>query len=663
MISCSTASSRKSSPATPDLAVALARYDEARADAAQARADLFPQVGVGADATANRQSENRPLRIGGPNYYDDNVLSASVSYELDLWGRVRNEVAAGKAQAQASAADAASVRLSLEAQLADAYLNLRMGPTPRPNCSPKPRMPIRARLKLTEGPPHTGGAVAGFSTSAAAETQLKTAQAQQIDIAAQRALFEHEIASLVGEPASTFSLAPLAQLPDPPRVPVAAPSLLLQRRPDIAAAERRAAAANAQIGVARAAFYPTISLGATGGLENAGNVDLLQAANSFWSVGPAAALTVFDGGRRKAIVREARDQFNEASATYKSTVLAAFQQVEDNLALCNKLADEAQVQTAAVVAAQHTENLALTQYRLGEVTYLDVVTAQTTDYQAEQTALTIATRRLQASVDLVRALGGGWSGAMNGVRCPAWLSLRPAKVRSGRRRGLRRPVTGQTMRDEMRVSDAKLAEVRERGFTVVPGFLDAETLAEARAALWDIHPRPEDYFADPSKYPEYEASQFFRHPDLSLRRLGAEPAAGLSGSDRRDRAAVRDRRHRGVQDRTLGQVRRPPSTRNRRDHRDFGELHPCRAAPGRLPHPVHHLPPLVGRHRAGCADQAGAGRIHQGPAADPQCAAKRRIPRARSLDHRPGRDPDDLLAPASCTGLRSGALAARASPC
>jgi outer membrane protein, multidrug efflux system len=397
----------------PDLASALSRYDEAVQSANEAAAARYPELDLDASATQNKQSWNRPLREHeGPDEYEDNEISGSFSYELDLWGRVRNLVAEGNANAQASAADAAVIRLSLETQLADAYFSLR-GLDAQEKLLAETSADYAHALQLTEAQ-HEGGIVSGLDVGQA-QTQYDSATAQLSDAIAQRAIYLHEIASLIGVPAPSFALAAAPVLPLPPTVPVAAPSDLLQRRPDIAEAERQAAAANAGIGVARAAFFPTISLDASGGWQDdGGGINLFNTQNSLWSLGPGLALSLFDGGRRRAAERQAVDQFNAAGSNYKSVVLTAFQQVEDNLVLCNQLAVEAAQEDSAVQAAAQTTNLSMTLYQDGATTYLDVVTAQTAELQARQTALSIGTRRLQASVNLIQALGGGWQGLASG---------------------------------------------------------------------------------------------------------------------------------------------------------------------------------------------------------------------------------------------------------
>jgi len=392
--------------ANPDFAQALARYDAARADLAGARADLFPQADVSAHATRSRASAGRPGGSGVAARSSDYVVEGAASYELDLWGRVRNAVAAGKAEAEASAADLASARLSLQAQLASSYFALRSLDA-QARILDEATVSYDKAFQLTKAR-HDGGAVSGVDV-AQADTQLNTTRAAGSDVAAQRALIEHAIASLVGTPASTFAIAPTGALPPVAATPVAAPSLLLQRRPDVAAAERRAFAANRRIGVARSAFFPSILLDASGGYENASSHhQLITAPNAFWSLGPGLALTLFDGGRRAAGVRGARAEFDEAAAAYRSVALAAFQQVEDDLALINHLAQEEAHERAAFDAARRTQDLALVQYKAGAATYLDVVTAQEAALTAERALVELQAKRLQAGVDLVRALGGGW---------------------------------------------------------------------------------------------------------------------------------------------------------------------------------------------------------------------------------------------------------------
>ncbi|MDA8231384.1 MAG: efflux transporter outer membrane subunit [Magnetospirillum sp.] len=394
----------KVSSGNQDLKVALARFDQARAAAQYARADYYPQVSA-QEASFRQRRSGTVANVFPPRIYSDHYLSADVSYELDVWGRVRNLVAAGEDRAQASGADLATVDLAVHAELAADYFALR-GDDARQDILGKTVVAYGKAFDLIRQR-HDGG-IAAAADVAQAQTQLETAKTQASDTRLKRAQLEHAIAILIGEAPADFHLAPVPLNGLPPAINPGLPSTLLERRPDIAAAERRVAAANADIGVARAAFYPVIDLRALVGAESASAATWFQAPSSLWALGPTAVLTVFDGGRLSALSAEAHAAYDETVASYRQTVLTAWLDVEDNLAALRLLEQEAGTQDAAVTAANTALQQAELRYAGGLVTYLEVVSTQNAALAAELGAEDILTRRMTAGVLLIKALGGGW---------------------------------------------------------------------------------------------------------------------------------------------------------------------------------------------------------------------------------------------------------------
>jgi NodT family efflux transporter outer membrane factor (OMF) lipoprotein len=401
---------RRVDEANQTVAAAAAQVRISAALTDQARASWWPTV------TGTAQvNESQPSRTTGPvvgqasNRRTIYALPLTASWEADLWGRVRRLVEAGDAGTAASASDLVNARLSAQATLAQSYFGLRALDS-QTQLLTATVAAYEKNLELTRNRYNAG--VVSRVDVAQAETQLNSARAQLLDTGVQRAQLEHTIAVLTGAPAPVFALAPGALADAPPRVPATGvPADLLERRPDVAAAERRVEQANAQIGVAKAAWFPVATLNGTYGYQTANNALWFTAASNFWSVGAALALTLFDGGRRAAVSDQAIASYDQTVANYRATVLQAFAEVEDNLAALRILEAEAAVQDETVRAAQQTLDITQNQYKAGIATFLQVVITQAALLQAQTTALSIRNRRMAATVLLVKALGGGWEAA------------------------------------------------------------------------------------------------------------------------------------------------------------------------------------------------------------------------------------------------------------
>ena len=437
---------------SPSLAIALSRYDQATAYLIQTQSQELPSVDLSESTTQNRQSHNRPLRGSNqPDYYKAYTGMIASNYELDFWGRVRSLVASAKAQAQASEADLQTEKLSLQSKVAQIYFQLRGNDKQSLVLAQSIKGYERAYALIKNR--YEAGIASGVDLSRA-QSQLSSAKAEIAELNIQRALYEHALAVLIGASAQSFTLQastsadgtkplqpyePLKftedsndysnrsassinlkerdlnayliglKITNPPAIPTGLPSTLLQRRPDIAAAQRRTAAANERIGVAKAAFFPSFSIGASVGYQNTGGPAWMSEPNSFWSIGPAASFNLLDNGLRQAQLSIAKSALDQSGAEYRLVVLTAYQQVEDAMTKLSEFKNEINDRALAAFTANRAMQLATSRYKDGAVNYLEVITAQTTALQAERSLISLDTARLITSIDLIKAVGGGWS--------------------------------------------------------------------------------------------------------------------------------------------------------------------------------------------------------------------------------------------------------------